>query len=83
MSQAADSSTHSWDTTPLPTWERVSDYRRLEDLVLRFGLDAFPEPARRFSEPGGRLDPLEIRPASAGALRRIELENLLNPGDRS
>ena len=55
----------------------------VEDLVLRFGLDALPEPARRLSEPGRPLDPLERSPASAGALRRIELEKLLNPGDRS
>jgi hypothetical protein len=59
------------------------DYRRLEDLVIRFGFDAFPEPARRPSEPGASLEPLETSPASAGALRRIELEKLLNPGGRS
>jgi hypothetical protein len=59
------------------------DYRRLEDLVLRFGLDAFPEPARRLSEPGALPELLEPNSASAGALRRIELEKLLNPGDRS
>jgi len=78
LSQAAASSEAS-----APSSWASPDSRRLEDLVLRFGLDAFPEPARWLSEPGASLEPLETSPASAGALRRIELERVLNPGDRS
>ena len=83
LSQAVDPSPEPSDALLLSNWQTVSDYRRLENLVLRFGLDALPEPARRLSEPGTSLDPLERSPASAGAMRRIELEKLLNLGDRS
>ena len=30
------------DAAPASNWEMVSDYHRRQDLVLRFGLDAFP-----------------------------------------
>jgi hypothetical protein len=60
-----------------------SESRRLQAMVLRFGLDAFPEPVRR-PAPSGRLaDPPDSPPATAGDLRRIELERILNLGDRS
>jgi hypothetical protein len=78
LSQATDSPQRDGP----PSWTS-SDSRRLEDLVLRFGFDAFPEPPRQPFEAVGSLEPLETSPVSAGALRRIELEKLLNPGDRS
>jgi hypothetical protein len=65
------------------TWETISDYQRRKDLVLRFGLDAFPEPVRLSSQSGGLSDSSQEVPMSAGALRLIELEKLINPGDHS
>ena len=65
------------------TATRNSDYLRLQDMVLRFGLDAFPEPVRRSAPPGSHHDMPESRSSTVGALRRIELEKLLNPGDHS
>jgi hypothetical protein len=65
------------------SWETVSDYQRRQDLVLRFGLEAFPEPVRLSSQSGDPLDPSEDVPMSAGALRRIELEKLNKPGGHS
>jgi hypothetical protein len=85
LSPASGLAIDSPATTLAWAGDAVSNSRRLKDLVLKFGLDALPEPASRLSEPGARLDPLETGPVSAGALRRIELEKLLNPnpGDRS
>jgi hypothetical protein len=79
LSQTHDPS----DAAPPSTWEAVSDYRRRQDLVLRFGLDAFPGPVRLSSQAGGPLDASEDGPMSAGALRRIELEKLNPSGDHS
>ena len=79
MSQTDDPS----DAAPASSWETVSDYHRRQDLVLRFGLDAFPEPVRLMSQSGGPLDASEDGPMSAGALRRIELEKLNPTGDHS
>jgi hypothetical protein len=70
-------------TTPPSSWESVSDYRRRQALVLRFGLDNFPEPIRLSSQSGGPTDASEDGPISAGALRRIELEKLSHSGDHS
>jgi hypothetical protein len=61
----------------------VSDHQRLQALVLRFGLDAFPEPVARPSPSGGPSDPSESNSSTAGALRQLELEKLLKPGDHS
>ncbi|MGP0067051.1 MAG: hypothetical protein ACLQGP_26090 [Isosphaeraceae bacterium] len=63
--------------------ESVSDYQRQQDLVLRFGLDAFPEPVRLSSQSGGPTDGSEDGPMTAGGLRHIELERLTKPGDHS
>jgi hypothetical protein len=79
----AEPSNPSSDVTPVSPWETVSDSRRLQELVLRFGLDAWPEPARRLTESGQPLETRETTPVSAGALRRLELEKLQDPGDRS
>jgi hypothetical protein len=61
----------------------ASDHQRLEALILRFGLDAFPEPVPRPSANGGPANPPESSSSTAGALRDIELEKLLNPGGHS
>jgi hypothetical protein len=61
----------------------ASDHQRLEALILQFGLDAFPEPVPRSSASGGPADPSESSSSTAGALRAIELEKLLNPGGHS
>jgi hypothetical protein len=60
-------------------WPVTPEYQRIEDLVLRLGLDALPERlAPRFSQLDGTFDPLDIPSLSAGQLRRRELESLLN-----
>ena len=66
-----------------PKWERVSDLRLRQDLVLRFGLDAFPDSVRRSAQSIRGLDETEGDAMSAGALRRIELEKLNKKGDQS
>jgi len=71
------------DAAPPSSWETVSDYHRRQDLVLRFGLDAFSEPVRLSSQSGGPPGESEDGPMSAGALRRIELEKLIKTGDHS
>jgi hypothetical protein len=65
------------------TGTTTSEHQRLQDLVLRFGLDAFPEPVRGFAPAGGLTDTPDSGSSTAGALRRIELEKLLKPGDHS
>ncbi|MFI5460076.1 MAG: hypothetical protein ACHRXM_32050 [Isosphaerales bacterium] len=61
----------------------VSDSQRLQDLVLRFGLDALPERAPLVSRSGGQID-RDVTPLEpAGSLRRLDLEKLLNPGGPS
>jgi hypothetical protein len=81
LGQAAGPSTPPSDTTRLPAWEPVSASRRLQDLVLRFGLDAWPAPPRDVAQSGGEGQVPVPSPVSAGALRRLELEKLLKPGD--
>jgi hypothetical protein len=66
-----------------PNWEMTTDHRRFQDLVMRFGLDAFPASLRAAAEAEESADSPEPASASAGALRRMELEKLLNPGDHS
>ncbi len=65
------------------SWDPVSDYQRRQGLVLRFGLDAFPEEIRLSSQSVGPPDASDDGPTSAGALRRIELEKLNKPGGHS
>jgi len=66
-----------------PLWAGVSDHQRLQDLVLRFGLDALPERNPRLSRSSGQIDQDDAPVESAGSLRRLELEKLLNPGGPS
>jgi hypothetical protein len=67
--------------SPEDTWPAASDYQRIQELVLRLGLDALPE---RSSPLVSRLestaDPVETPIPSAGHLRRLELEKLLSLG---
>jgi hypothetical protein len=58
-----------------------SDYQRFQNLVIRFGLDAFPErPAVILGADGGDFSPASGR-MPAGTLRSLELERILKPGD--
>jgi hypothetical protein len=61
----------------------ASDYQRFQNLVIRFGFDAFPErPAVVSREDVGGISPgFGLKPA--GALRSLELERILKPGDPS
>jgi hypothetical protein len=65
------------------SWAVESDYQRFQELVIRFGLDALPEPPSVVSRSdGGDLSPAPgLSPA--GALRSLELKRILNPGDPS
>ena len=61
-------------------WSVTPEYQRIEDLVLRLGLDALPERlAPRQTRSSGTADPIDVPSLSAGHLRRLELERLLNP----
>jgi hypothetical protein len=61
------------------SWVGTPDYRRMEDLVLRLGLDAFPERASpRLPRSDRTVSPIDNSAESAGQLRRLELEKLLN-----
>ena len=65
------------------SWSGTSDYQRFQELVLRFGLDAIPEPgavATR-SDGGGLPGGAELIPA--GALLSRELEQILKSGGPS
>jgi hypothetical protein len=61
----------------------ASDYQRFQNLVIRFGFDAFPErPAVVSREDVDGISPgFGLKPA--GALRSLELERILKPGDPS
>jgi hypothetical protein len=65
------------------SWAIGSDYQRLQEMVIRFGLDAFPDrPSVVSRSDGGDLSPApSVTPA--GALRSLELERILKPGDPS
>ena len=71
------------ESFPFAWLDVESDYQRLQELMIRFGLDALPErPAVVSRSDGGDLSPAPgLRPA--GALRSLELERILNPGDPS
>jgi hypothetical protein len=63
--------------------EVASDYQRFQNLVVRFGLDAFPErPAFVSREENGGVSSGSAN-RSAGTLRSLELERILKPGDPS
>jgi len=65
-------------------WVTVADSHRRHGDAPRFGFDGPPEPPRRDENGGGvQSGSNGPSPASVGALRRLELENWLNPGDRS
>lgn len=65
------------------TWGVASDHQRVQDLVLRFGLDALPERAPLLSDSDGQVDRDDTRFETAGSLRRLELKKLLYPGGPS
>ena len=60
-----------------------SDYRRFQNLMIRFGLDALPErPAVVSRDDDGAISTSAgLKPA--GALRSLELERILKSGDPS
>ncbi len=64
-------------------WVTVADSHRLRSDIPRFGFDGPPVPPRRDESGGGPSGLTGRSPASVGALRRLELEKWLNPGDRS
>ncbi len=84
---ARDRFDDSWGDPARPIvpsrWETVAEANRLQDFAVRFGLDGPAEPRWRPSGTSGAADGPERRPASVGDLRRLDLEKLLNPGDRS
>jgi hypothetical protein len=62
-------------------WPAASDYQRMQELVLRLGLDALPERSLPLvSRLDITSDPVESAVPSAGHMRRRELERLLNLG---
>jgi hypothetical protein len=63
-------------------WETVADAHHLQERMLGFAFDQLDGPRRVPISSGPAKDPLP-RPASVGELRRLEIEKLLNPGDRS
>jgi hypothetical protein len=82
LSNRRDSDTPSLASS----WPVTSEYQRIQELVLRFGLDALPERASPLASRSDRtVDPVDRPVPSAGHLRRLELEKLLNlePGGPS
>ena len=75
------------DATSLASsWPASSEYQRIQELVLRLGLDALPERSSPLaSRSDSKADPVDRPVPSAGHLRRLELEKLLNlePGGPS
>ncbi len=67
----------------LSSWDVASDYRRTQDLVIRFGLDALPERSGLVArgDDGGLAPAASLKPA--GAMRNLELKRILEPGDPS
>jgi hypothetical protein len=64
-------------------WVTVADSHRLHGNAPRFGLDGPPKPPRPDVNADGQTGSTGRSPASVGALRRLELEKWLDPGDRS
>jgi hypothetical protein len=76
LSEARSSEVPSLATS----WQATAEYQRIQELVLRFGLDAVPErPSRFVSRSDSTVDSFGAPVPSAGHLRRLELEKLLNP----
>ncbi len=67
----------------IASWSGGSDYQRFQELVLRFGLDAIPEPGAVATRSDGVGLPAGAEFTPAGALRSRELEQILKPGDPS
>jgi hypothetical protein len=64
-------------------WPVASDYQRFQAMVMRFGLDAVQEPYSVAVGSDGGEPATETGLAPAGALRSIELQKILKPGDPS
>ncbi len=71
------------DTLAQAAWASSSDYQRLQNLVLRFGLDALPERPFRSAAASGSGVPEEAPFEPAGALRRLEMEKFQQSGGSS
>jgi hypothetical protein len=63
-----------------PSWPMASDPLRLRRQVLRFGLDALPEPPHLLSLSVEGDRPSGTTSESPGMLRRNEYQKFLNPG---
>ena len=59
----------------------ASNYQRFQNLVIRFGLDALPERSSVVLRADSGEFPPESGRRPAGALRNLELERILKPGD--
>jgi hypothetical protein len=64
-------------------WVTVADSHRLRGDRIRSGFEGPPGPTRPDANAGGQAGSNGRSPASVGALRRLELEKWLNPGDQS
>lgn len=64
-------------------WVTVADMHRRQGNRIRTDIEGRPEPSGRDGNGGGQSGSTGLSPSSVGALRRIELEKWLNPGDRS
>jgi hypothetical protein len=76
----------SYATSLASSWQVTSEYQRIQELVLRLGLDALPERSSPLtSRVESTADHVDRPVPSAGHLRRLELEKLLNlePGGPS
>ena len=80
------------EAAPAPVWGDPfigstglagTDYQRLLDQMLRFGLDALPDSPSFASVGRGGSSSLTPKMESAGTLRRNEIDALLNPGGPS
>jgi hypothetical protein len=65
------------------SWAVASEYQRLEELVTRFGLDALPGRSAVVFRDESDDESSGRRPRPAGAMRSLELERILKPGDPS
>ena len=63
------------------SWPVASDYRRFQAMVMRFGLDAVQQQSSDAIRSGGGDLPAGTGQMPAGALRSIELQKILKPGD--
>ncbi len=79
----ADEPAAASEPWPVTSWPVAPDYQRIQAMVMRFGLDAIQEPSSVAVRAGGDLVPNGTGLAPAGALRSIELQKILKPGDSS